>query len=261
MPHRLLADCLDVRRLVHQPVATVLEKRLEGYSEGYRRTREEYADARLDTGTKLSGDEIVEKLQWTLDNMGVTRHTYQIQFHELFIRSCLPKIYAGEWEAHHDAILRRFSMRTLSQETLVVCPRRFGKTYSVAMFCAAYAWCVPNCEVAIFSTGQRAAGKLMALCLKFLSVLEGFQDHLHTKNVEKIALKFGDQDIRSINCYPGSVKVRRRRTATGPRGWGPRARWRRPRPPHQWRGGPDRRAGTSFIFFYTLTRTQWKGVV
>lgn len=216
MAPRLLADNLDARTLVHAPVREALEKRLDAYATGYRRQREEYADARLDATTKLSGDEIVEKLQWTLDNMGVKRHTYQIQFHELFIRSCLPKIYEGEWEAHHDAILRRYALKRLAQETLIVCPRRFGKTWSVSMFCAAYAWCVPNSEVAIFSTGQRASGKLMALCLKFLSVLEGFQDRLHTKNVEKIVLKFSDTDLRSINCYPGSVKVRRAAAAASP---------------------------------------------
>ncbi len=164
-------------------------------------------DKIMNKTSKSSGDEVLAKLRRTLDSLGFVRHEYQIDFHEEFIKSCLPKIYQAEWEMEYDRILRDFGLTKLQQETLIICPRRYGKTMSVAMFCAAFLWCVPECEIAIFSTGQRTARKLMALILRMLLRIPGFEDRLRTKNAENIVLSFGPYDERKLSCYPGTVAV------------------------------------------------------
>lgn len=158
--------------------------------------------------TTTPGDEIVRSLYAQLDQFGLTRHEYQQRFHEQFVHSCLPKIYGDEWDTNSERILHRYHLQAIHQETLIVCPRRFGKTTAVAMFAAAFLWCVPSCEIAIFSTGKRTAGKLMAQTLAFLDMIRNFRSRVETKNQELIVLKFGPGDERKLNCYPGTISVR-----------------------------------------------------
>ena len=87
------------------------------------------------------------------------RSKEQRQLHEMYIRTCLPKIYLNEWEDNQERILAQFGLEKLHQETLVVMPRRSGKTWSMAMFCAVMAVVCPDVEISMFATGQRAAGK------------------------------------------------------------------------------------------------------
>lgn len=161
----------------------------------------------------LTGDEKMAALTHYLNimvlSMGLIRHEYQIMFHDNFIKSCLPKIYENEWSESYDSILAKYGCSKLNQEVCVICPRRFGKTISVAVFCAAFVYCIPQCTVAIFSTGKRTSGKLMALCVKFLSVLPSFKERCVACNAENVVLSFGKKDQSTLNCYPGTVAVRR----------------------------------------------------
>ena len=189
---------LYARKELREKSRCLLKRRWEQKIDEYRNTSE--------TDCK-SGDEVLADLRWWLDNLGVTRHEYQIQFHEEFIKSCLPKIYQLEWEADYDRILKQFNVVKLKQETLVVCPRRFGKTYSVALFCAAFIWCVPNGTTAIFSTCQRTAHKLMALMLRFMIRIPQLKDKILKKNAEEIIIERNPGNLSTVNCYPGTVKV------------------------------------------------------
>lgn len=154
-----------------------------------------------------SGDEKLKDLKFWLDNLGLKRHIHQIRFHEHMIKASLSKIYEVEWETQYESIMKKFSIQKMKRELLFSCPRRFGKTFSVALYCAAYMLSVPNCQVAVFSTGKRTAKKLMMLILSFLSRFPGFEDHIKTKNQEDLILKFGPFDERILSCYPSTVKV------------------------------------------------------
>lgn len=202
-------DPFDMTRLLHTPV-------MQHFDQELARIERAYGDAFFGTGDtaelsgaskRVTGDMIVQNIQKQLDSFGLVREEHQRQFHDMFIESCLPKIYYREWSNNYERIMRRFGLTKLQQESLIVCPRRYGKTYSVGMFCAAYLMNVPNCEIALFSTGKRTAGKLMALILSFLDMIPGFRDKIETKNQELLVLDFGVGDKRKLNCYPGSVGV------------------------------------------------------
>jgi len=161
---------------------------------------------------KYTGDEVLRQLEETLDNFGVERHDHQINFHEKFKLSALPKIYEHEWDDDADRILQRLGNPEVRQETLVVTPRRFGKTWSVAMFCAAFLYCVPKCTISVFSTGQRMARKLMVLCCRMFLRLKGSVEMIKKggkKTQEQIEVRGNADvdDIRTLCCYPGTVKV------------------------------------------------------
>jgi len=73
-----------------------------------------------------------------------------------------------EWEDNRERILKQYGVEEFQQETLVVMPRRAGKTWSMAMFCAAMLLVCPDIEISVFATGQRTAGKLLKLIVKML---------------------------------------------------------------------------------------------
>jgi len=209
VPLCIISPTKSIHGTVLKHYENVLKKEFEALS-----IRERYihiSQPRFST-VKSNGDKIIFQLRATLDSFGVTRHFLQVRFHEKFILSCLPKIYEDEWAENSDEILKRHNIENVKCESLVMTPRRFGKTWSVAMFCAAFVYCVPKCEISVYSTGKRMAAKLMDLCCDFLFRLSGAAEMIRAggrRNQEKVVLKgpYGGQDKRVLCCYPGTVKV------------------------------------------------------
>lgn len=161
---------------------------------------------KLDT-TVLTGDERLDMFRELLDMFNWEREDNQIEFHEIMIQTVLPKIFAKEWDTDYERIMRMFKMEKHKAETFIICPRRYGKTVSVAMFCAAYLYMVPNASIAIFSTSKRTSGKMMTAVYGFMRELPFFdQVYFETKNSECIKIvMYGDE--RSVWSYPGTVAV------------------------------------------------------
>jgi hypothetical protein len=63
---------------------------------------------------------------------------------------------------------------------LISTPRRFGKTISVSMFCAAMLLACPGVEISIYSTCKRISQKIL-------------------RNVQKFAMLIADSDYASLN--------------------------------------------------------------
>ena len=167
--------------------------------------------AALESGTldtnNLTGDDRLEMFRQVLDLFQWEREDNQIDFHEVMIQTVLPKIFADEWDTDYERILRMFQVNEHNAETFIICPRRYGKTVSVAMFCAAYMFMIPNATIAIFSTSKRTAGKMMTAIYAFMRDLPFF-DHVRfeTKNSECIEL-YLNGNKREMWCYPGTVAV------------------------------------------------------
>lgn len=112
----------------------------------------------------FEGDRRVDRLRYYLENgfvddqgKRIIRSKEQRLIHETYIRTCLPKIYQvkdfqrlasetylpsflrkqNEWEDNQERIIVQYGLTKLQQEALVVMPRRSGKTWSMAMYCAA----------------------------------------------------------------------------------------------------------------------------
>ena len=194
---------------LHEQLLSLDEK---AYEE--RRTRkipdraERFFEARFRT-QRCRGDQVLEKLNQTLDMFEPRRAPHQVIFHRHFIRSCLPKIYGADWDQMAPTVLARMGLREIKQETLVVTPRRYGKTVAVAMFCAAMIYCVSDLEIGIFSTGKRAAAKLMAKTWQLFMQLPGAKGMIKSKNAETAIVhdieNVGDE--RTMSSYPASTKV------------------------------------------------------
>ena len=149
-----------------------------------------------------------------LDQHGFRRSSQQRRFHEAFLRAAIRSIYKEHYETFESRIKAEQGWDDIGRDVLVVTPRRFGKTFSVALFAAAYIVSVPGCEVGIFSTGARASKKLLDLIKKFVELLLQDDDApwqtcaVESCNAERLVLRKGvTADYRTVHSYPAQSKV------------------------------------------------------
>ena len=159
-----------------------------------------------------SGREKLSALQRTLDSFGHKRSKNQRWFHRQFTQSVIRKIFKHEFADNVDALREEFGVDQFKSEVMAITPRRWGKTWAVAMFVAAMASVLPNTEQAIFSTGRRASEKLLQLIYEMLCKLPGMRESVVKKTQETIWLQGpgGPGDTRKISSYPSKVRARAR---------------------------------------------------
>jgi hypothetical protein len=156
------------------------------------------------------GDRRIAAIRNTLTKFEFKRSKMQRQFHEYFLRATAQHLYRDDHDVDFGEICERNHWPNMKQQVLCLTPRRFGKTTAVAMFVAAFAWCVPRAVQSIFSTGRRASYKLLQLVRELLvelcdedrvSNIKGKED-LYVTGVEP-------GDLRKISSYPGNPKTLR----------------------------------------------------
>lgn len=169
------------------------------------------------------GDRRLALLRHTLNNMGIKRSVDQQQFHEHFIHACLPQIYGNDWEENSVRILEQEKLQLIERGLLIMTPRRWGKTWSVASFAAALLLSVPKVKIAIFSTGKRTSSALMEIIITFIKNIEGGQKRIVKKTSEQLYISTTPlqdgltsnssvareqqtaEDTSVLNSYPASV--------------------------------------------------------
>ena len=117
------------------------------------------------------GDTRRRNLEKMLDSFGVTRSHTQKIFHFWALQALLPKIYGAEWDSVAIRVLREHGLTQVYHEVMKMTPRRFGKTWGVAMFVVAALMNIPGIQIAIFSTGGRASKGMMDIVKMFVYAL------------------------------------------------------------------------------------------
>jgi hypothetical protein len=151
----------------------------------------------------------------SLDNAGWRRSYHQREFHLHYAKACARVFFKteppGAFERAHKKILEINGWDVLSQEILISTPRRFGKTISISLFCAALVFACPAVEISIYSTCKRISQKLLRNVCKFLELIyiqmkvTPFQ--VIRKNQEELHI-FGPEghgDQRTVSSYPSKV--------------------------------------------------------
>ena len=161
----------------------------------------------------VSGDVVMQTMNKALDSFSFTRTHTQRRFHRNFVRACLPHIYGPvDFERFRERILAENSCtEDYKQYVLIVTPRRWGKTTSVAMFVAAALWAIPEMWISVYSTGRRASNGLAELVAKFVCELDDGQgqQRILKRNNEELFLKGATTaDVRRLYSYPSTVQVR-----------------------------------------------------
>lgn len=170
------------------------------------------------TAHRVTGEYRMATLNRVLDsfvdvgNKKLTRHKFQVHAHKQFQRAILPLLLKDDLDKMLERVLRENKWSDIKQQVLCVWPRRYGKTFSVAMFVVATAMSVEAIEQSIFSTGRRASKKLLELILKFLTMVIHLDPTLKIEqcNQETIWIRgpHGLNDVRKISSYPSKVNIR-----------------------------------------------------
>lgn len=93
------------------------------------------------------GDRLLQALRDALryfDGIGFTRSTHQREFHSSMMAACARHIFKDEFTDNFVRILQDNGWQEARQEVMICCPRRFGKTFAVGMYCAAYLYAIPE---------------------------------------------------------------------------------------------------------------------
>ena len=146
-------------------------------------TTDPYRDTR-----STPGDERYRRIQQTLDSFGYTRSDDQKLFHDHFLQACLPHIYNEEWDTNSLRILQAHKIENIHPEIFVLTPRRWGKTYSVAMFGAAMLLCVNKCDINVYSPGKRASSLLAKTIMKMIHSIPGASERIVKQSEEAICI-------------------------------------------------------------------------
>lgn len=184
-------------------------------------------DAFLDASKSeaLRGDGVLARLYLALDSCGLERTSTQRFFHKTFVLSVLPWIYGKkDFSRFRDRVLLQNGIESsekYNQFTLISTPRRWGKTTSVAIFCAAMLYAVPDAWISVYSTGRRASKSLSDMVYKFLKRLEENAEmqksNVMIKNTEELFYQGTvASDVRRMYSYPATVQVRRLFTVFAP---------------------------------------------
>jgi hypothetical protein len=167
---------------------------------------------RSDTGAQeVPGDRVLSALFAKLeeiDQLEYPRSLHQIKFHDCFTRASLRIIYGNDYDRCEKRLLHEFDSREFRTEVMIVTPRRFGKTFSVAQYCAAFTASVLGKEVAIFSTGRRASKKILDLVIRFMQPILRPTQRIVTRNQEEVHVIDDETGKRNKVCsYPSKVQT------------------------------------------------------
>lgn len=152
----------------------------------------------------------------SIDRTTWKRSYHQRWFHDHYLRACARVFFKteeeGAFERAHKRILETNGWEALQQEVLISTPRRFGKTISISLFCAALMFACPSCECSIYSTCKRISQKLLRNVIKFLDMMyvqmQVSPYRVIRKNQEELQINGpeGPTDVRIMNSYPSKVQ-------------------------------------------------------
>jgi hypothetical protein len=142
------------------------------------------------------GDHRLKKIYEILDSLPYKRTEVQIMVHDRCIEACLPKIYGvDDFDANIERLLEEFGLKKIDPRVLSLQPRRYGKTFAVAMFCVALLLSVPGIVIVVFSTGGRISSKLMETVLQMVSSIPGAKQRIVHQTKEDLFISVSELDI------------------------------------------------------------------
>jgi hypothetical protein len=161
-----------------------------------------------DTGDKRLAN-IREMLHW-LDENGHERSPQQCELQEAFLKATARIIYKNEFDDNVERIMMANAWEKLYQEVLIGTPRRFGKTYSTAMYATVFMLAVPDCKVCIYSTGKNTAAMVLDHIRTFFRELPCYADFTIITDNEKvlqIAPRDNPLDRRVVKSFTSNPKM------------------------------------------------------
>ena len=152
---------------------------------------------------KYEGDTHLRTLNTLLakiDNNGFERSSQQLDFHSAFTVACGRVLYRKDWSLNKPAICSHLGWTKSFSEVMISTPRRFGKTFSVAMFVCCMSLSI-GIETVIFSPARRASRKILERVVEFLRLV-GASDRIVEFNQEACRIRSYDGKKSLIRSFP-----------------------------------------------------------
>lgn len=159
-------------------------------------------------GGRIPGRVQIANMVRLLDKLGYTRSATQKEIHKGMVASVLPRIFRYESDTEVKLAMQDYGLKETSQQFMVLCPRRHGKTVATALFIAAYLLSVPTCTVSVYSTARRASQELLSMIKKMVNTLPMSKSFETINNQETFELSING-DKRRCSSYPGCSRTLR----------------------------------------------------
>jgi hypothetical protein len=96
----------------------------------------------------------------------------QREIADLFVRCCLPTIVSpSEWIANRDVFLKMLGLSDSCNFGAVLCPRQNGKSWTIAVCCAAVMMGCDNIEIACYASKQAQAAVIQNYVIQIIKTL------------------------------------------------------------------------------------------
>jgi len=203
---RFDSNLVDIERLENRLQnlhldAVVARDRLASLSEYYRQP--------LWKRAARPGDQMLASLFRCLaafDQTKFRRSPAQMEMHVIMTQACLRQIYGSEYLSKEPDLLRRFGVSTFRSLVAIFATRRFGKTFALAQFIAAFMWTQERSVINVFSLSRRASKSMVDKILMMLDVLltHGMKLEIKTKNEEVLTIVNPMGICSTVYSYPCS---------------------------------------------------------
>lgn len=124
--------------------------------------------------SECQGDLLVRRINDALsylDCHGYPRSSHQRAFHRAFMQSSYKMLYGEELHRHLVRLLEENGVSEFRTEVACTTPRRFGKTFSIAMWCASWLVVARGHDSSIYSTSSRVSMMLLQLIITMAKIL------------------------------------------------------------------------------------------
>lgn len=163
---------------------------------------------------ECSGDRLVKRINEALrylDQNGFERSSQQRLFHRAFMQASYEQLYGNELHKNLVRLLEEDGISEMRTEVAITTPRRFGKTFSIALWCACTLVLMNGHDSSIYSTSARVSKMLLQTTLRFVYMLQekfGGKIIAIDKN-EYVEFLTNDGHVNSFHAYPAKSETLR----------------------------------------------------
>jgi hypothetical protein len=116
---------------------------------------------------------LFQQAEKMLDRFSLVRSADQRRFHQAILTTTAPLVMRDDFNKVREEFLASRGRTAETMGTIILCPRRWGKSISVAMVMAALLRVGRGLKIVIFSTGASSSSTLLRMIKDFFNELEG----------------------------------------------------------------------------------------
>jgi len=167
--------------------------------------------------TECQGDKRVRDMQQALEYLdahGFPRSKHQKIFHRAFLAASYAQFYGDDLPQNLPRLLKENGWSELRSDVAIVTPRRFGKTWAVALWAVALLLTQPSHDVCIYSVAGRVSKMMLQTILRMAFILAQSPQFaggslVSVNKNEEIVWRTQDGYENSVNAYPAKPETLR----------------------------------------------------